>query len=107
MRAKLTLAAALVAGLFAFGAFAPTASAHPPGSYGYYYGNGAHDFVPHWHVYNTPFGAQGYYGLGAHDFMPHGHVYDYQPSYGGYSPGYAEPYGYGASYSYGYRPHHG
>ena len=39
-------------------------------------------------------GAYGWYSQG------------YSPYYGGYSAGYASPYGYG-SYQYGYRPHHG
>lgn len=39
-----------------------------------YYGNGGHDFQPHWHTRQTPFGGYSYFGLGRHDFRPHAHV---------------------------------
>ena len=39
-----------------------------------YYGNGGHDYQPHLHTRQTPFGGSSYYGLGRHDFRPHGHV---------------------------------
>lgn len=39
-----------------------------------YYGNGGHDFQPHLHTRQTPFGTYSYYGLGRHDFRPHAHV---------------------------------
>ncbi len=39
-----------------------------------YYGNGGHDYQPHLHTRQTPFGGSSYYGLGRHDFGPHGHV---------------------------------
>ncbi len=39
-----------------------------------YYGNGGHDFQPHWHTKRTPFGSFQYYGNGRHDLRPHGHT---------------------------------
>ena len=44
-----------------------------------YYGNGGHDFQPHWHTKQTPIGNFSYYGQGAHDFRPHAHT---ETSYG-------------------------
>jgi len=38
-----------------------------------YYGQGGHDFAPHWHTKRTPFGTFEWYGNGRHDFRPHGH----------------------------------
>jgi hypothetical protein len=101
MRGKLIAAATLLAGVLAFGGLTSSVSAHPPGVYDeYYYGNGAHDFVPHWHFYNTPSGTYGYYGLGGHDFAPHGHYSrEYVPPHRDYYPA---PYGYSSPYSYGY-----
>jgi hypothetical protein len=51
-----------------------------------YYGNGGHDFQPHWHTTQTPIGSIGWYGNGAHDFQPHVHT---QTPFGitGYSGG--------------------
>lgn len=51
------------------------------GGFRSYYGNGGHDFVPHWHQTQTPFGSYSWYGLGGHDFQPHVHTqtpYSYQ-----------------------------
>ena len=51
-----------------------------------YYGNGGHDYQPHWHRTQTPFGSFSWYGNGAHDFRPHEHsVSPY--GYRGYSGG--------------------
>ena len=33
-----------------------------------YFGNGGHDFQPHGHVTQTPYGASTWYGIGPHDF---------------------------------------
>ena len=38
-----------------------------------YFGNGGHDFQPHGHVTQTPYGASTWYGIGPHDFAPHQH----------------------------------
>jgi hypothetical protein len=58
--------------------------AHGHGRHGSYFGNGGHDYQPHWHVTQTPFGARAWYGNGPHDFVPHQH--SYSPwSYRGYS----------------------
>jgi hypothetical protein len=38
-----------------------------------YYGNGGHDFQPHWHTTQTPIGSFSWYGNGAHDYRPHIH----------------------------------
>lgn len=54
------------------------------GQFGSYYGNGGHDFQPHWHVTQTPFGANAWYGNGPHDAMPHQHTRT-PWSYQGYS----------------------
>jgi hypothetical protein len=99
-------------GLAAFGllALAPSsADGHPPlgyGGYGGYYGNGGHDFAPHWHQTYTPYGSYSYYGIGAHDFMPHDHSftpYSYQGYH--YTPrGYTESY-YSTPYGY-YSPYY-
>ncbi|RUL87024.1 hypothetical protein [Tautonia sociabilis] len=51
---------------------------HHGGVYGVpaygYYGQGGHDFAPHWHTRRTPFGGFGWYGTGRHDYRPHGHT---------------------------------
>lgn len=102
----------------------PKADAHPPGSFYGGFGNGAHDFAPHWHQTNTPFGPTAWYGNGLHDVLPHHHsispwggvssygITPYGPttsyngfsSYGGYYGGYAPSYG---GYSGGYAPSYG
>lgn len=90
------------------------AEAHGPGPAYAGYGNGAHDYLPHWHQANTPFGPVYWYGNGLHDYLPHHHsaspwggVQSYGvtpfgptrslngfPPYGGaYYGGYAFPYG--------------
>ena len=51
-----------------------------------YYGNGGHDFQPHWHTTNTPFGSFAWYGNGAHDLRPHEHTVSPYGGYRGYSP---------------------
>jgi hypothetical protein len=104
---------------------ADRAAAQPP--YGYYgYGNGMHDFAPHWHQTNTLFGSVYWYGNGPHDFRPHDHgyspwggvrSYSYTPygatkSYNGfgYSNGYYNYrpyYNYGGYYGPGYSPYYG
>jgi hypothetical protein len=56
-------------GLAATGA----AEAHEPGKLYAGYGNGPHDFVPHWHRTRTPFGPVYWYGNGPHDYLPHNH----------------------------------
>jgi hypothetical protein len=97
---------------------AGTAEAHPPGGFYAGYGNGPHDYVPHWHQTNTPFGPTYWYGNGPHDYLPHDHSvspwggvrsYSYTPfgptkSYNGfpYSSGY-----YGGGYYGGYTPYYG
>ena len=51
------------------------------GGYSSYYGNGGHDYQPHWHTTQTPFGNSQWYGNGPHDFRPHQHTrtpYSYQ-----------------------------
>ena len=54
------------------------------GQFGSYFGNGGHDFQPHWHVTQTPFGPSTWYGNGPHDLQPHQH--SQTPwSYQGYS----------------------
>jgi len=80
----------LLAGAAVLGSFPAPAHAgdrhhhHGYRYYGSYYGNGGHDFQPHWHVTQTPFGARVWYGNGPHDFVPHHH--SYSPwSYRGYS----------------------
>ena len=87
--------------------------AHPPGGFYAGYGNGLHDYAPHWHRTYTPFGPTYSYGNGLHDSLPHNHSispwggvrsygvtpfgptksYNGFPSYGGYYGGYAQPYG--------------
>jgi hypothetical protein len=98
---------AAVLGLAALG-LAAGAPAHAHGpygpGYGYsgfsaapafgYYGNGGHDFMPHWHQTTTPFGTFSWYGNGPHDYLPHQHIrtpYSYQ----GFS---ATPFGYTQSF---------
>jgi hypothetical protein len=56
------------------------------GGYQQYYGNGGHDFQPHWHRSTTPFGTFMWYGNGAHDLQPHEHVRSPYGGYRGYSP---------------------
>jgi len=56
----------------------------PGGSYGSYFGNGGHDYQPHWHVTQTPFGQNTWYGNGPHDAAPHQHT-STPWSYQGYS----------------------
>ena len=105
-----------VAGL-GFGA-AGTAEAHGPRRAYAGYDNGPHDFVPHWHRTETPFGRVYWYGNGPHDYLPHHHSispragvrsysitpfgptksYNGFPSYGGY---------YGGGYYGGYIPNYG
>ena len=51
-----------------------------------YYGNGGHDYTPHWHTTQTPGGSFATYGLGAHDFAPHEHTNSPYGGYRGYSP---------------------
>lgn len=54
------------------------------GPSGSYFGNGGHDFQPHWHVTQTPYGPSTWYGNGPHDLVPHQH--SQTPwSYQGYS----------------------
>ena len=51
-----------------------------------YYGNGGHDFQPHWHTTQTPAGSFAWYGNGAHDLQPHEHTNSPYGGYRGYSP---------------------
>jgi len=51
-----------------------------------YYGNGGHDFQPHWHTTQTPGGSFAWYGNGAHDLQPHEHTQSAYGGYRGYSP---------------------
>lgn len=64
------------------------------GGYGFptrqYYGNGGHDFQPHWHTTQIPFGSFAWYGNGAHDLQPHEHT---QSAYGGYRSYSPSPFG--------------
>src|SRR5262249_20233910 len=63
-----------VAGVAALGfAAADRAEAHEPGKAYAGYGNGPHDFAPHWHRTLTPFGPVYWYGNGPHDYLPHQH----------------------------------
>jgi hypothetical protein len=71
MRAFMLAAVLAVAGL-GF-AVAGTAAAHPPGRFYAGYGNGPHDYVPHWHRTDTFFGPVYWYGNGRHDYLPHDH----------------------------------
>lgn len=52
--------------------------------YSSYYGQGAHDFYPHWHNTSTPLGTFSWYGNGPHDYVPHAHTQT-PYSYRGYS----------------------
>jgi hypothetical protein len=115
-----TLAAALGVALLGF-AGAGKAEAHGPGRAYAGYGNGPHDYLPHWHRTATPFGPVYWYGNGPHDYLPHHHSvspwggvrsYSFTPlgptkSYNGlpYSGGY---YGglYGGNYYGGYAPYY-
>ena len=94
------------------------AEAHPPGRAYAGYGNGPHDFQPHWHQTITPYGPVYWYGNGPHDYLPHDHSvspwggvrsYSLSPygptkSYNGFPP-YGGSYG-GGSYG-GYAPYSG
>ena len=51
-----------------------------------YYGNGGHDYQPHWHTTQTPVGSFAWYGNGAHDLQPHEHTNSAYGGYRGYSP---------------------
>ncbi len=89
MRSFVT-AAVLGLAVLGFAAVAP-AQAHGwghPGYYGVpaygYYGNGGHDYLPHWHMTTTPYGSFSWYGTGPHDYLPHQHVRT-PSSYQGYS----------------------
>ena len=110
---------AAILGIVGMGfAGAGKAEAHPPGKFYAGYGNGAHDYVPHWHKTRTPFGSEYWYGTGLHDYLPHHHStspwggvrsYSITPfgptkSYNGfpYSGGY-----YGGGYYGGYAPYYG
>lgn len=81
------------------------AVAQLPGAGNAGYGNGLHDYLPHWHQTITPFGPAYWYGNGLHDYLPHQHTispwggvrsysitpygptksYNSFPYYGGYS----------------------
>ena len=113
-------AAVFAAGLGFAGA--GMADAQGPGRFHGGYGNGPHDYAPHWHRTNTPFGPAYWYGNGLHDYLPHHHrvspwggtrSYSLTPfgptkSYNGfpYSGGY---YGgpYGGNFYGGYAPYYG
>ena len=110
-----------------FTAVSPS-SAHPPGRIYAGYGNGPHDYLPHWHRTDTAFGSVYWYGNGLHDYLPHDHTispwdgvrsYGYTPFgptrsyngfpyangyYGSYPGGYSSPYFYGgySPYPYGW-----
>ncbi len=56
------------------------------GGYQQYYGNGGHDFQPHWHTTQTPVGSFAWYGNGAHDLQAHEHTRSPYGGYRGYSP---------------------
>jgi hypothetical protein len=120
-----TLTAVFGAAVLAL-AGAATAEAHEPG-HGYAgFGNGMHDYQPHWHRTDTAYGSVYWYGNGPHDFVPHQHSvspwggvrsYSYTPfgptrSYNGfpyargyYGGGYV-PYS-GGYYGGGYAPAYG
>jgi len=51
-----------------------------------YYGNGGHDYQPHWHTTQTQVGSFAWYGNGAHDLQPHEHTNSTYGGYRGYSP---------------------
>jgi hypothetical protein len=122
MRSFMLTAILGVAGL-GFAA-AGTAEAHPPGRLYAGYGNGPHDYVPHWHRTDTFFGPVYWYGNGPHDYLPHDHSispwggvrsYSFTPfgpttSYNGfpYSGGYYGGYiPYFGSFYGGYAPYSG
>jgi hypothetical protein len=69
---KLTMTAILGAAALMFTGVG-TAEAHGPGRRYAGYGNGLHDYLPHWHRTDTPFGSAYWYGNGPHDFLPHHH----------------------------------
>ena len=120
---KLTLRTTLLTGLLAIGSVlaagvSPARAQYPYGGYGggyggngggyvpsySYYGNAGHDYQPHGHTRQTPFGSYSYYGQGRHDFRPHPHV---QTPYGitGYSNGFFNStQSYSPPTPYGYRP---
>jgi len=114
-----TFLLAAILGIAVLGfAVAGKVEAHPPGKVYAGYGNGAHDYAPHWHRTNTPFGPTYWYGNGPHDYRPHDHsispwggvrsysISPYGPtkSYNGF-PSYGGYYG-GGSYG-GYAPYYG
>ena len=120
MRAFL-LAAILGVTVLGF-AGAGAAQAHGPGGVYAGYGNGPHDYLPHWHRTYTPFGPVYWYGNGPHDYLPHHHrvspwggtrSYSLTPfgptkSYNGFPyPGgyYGGPYG--GNFYGGYAPYYG
>jgi hypothetical protein len=123
----------ILAGIFGIAALAfagaGTAQAHEPRAYGGY-GNGVHDYAPHWHRTDTPYGSVYWYGNGPHDYLPHHHSvspwggvrsygltpfgpttsYNGSPYYGGgYYGGYAPYPGgyYGGGYYRSYAPDYG
>ncbi len=79
------LAAILGVALLGF-AGAGTAEAHGPGGAYAGYGNGAHDYLPHWHQTRTPFGPVYWYGNGPHDYLPHHHSFSPWGGVSSYSP---------------------
>jgi hypothetical protein len=69
-----------IGGMTGFGTTSAKAQGYgyfPGGGYGVpsysYYGNGGHDFQPHWHTTQTPIGSFSWFGNGTHDFQPHVH----------------------------------
>ena len=103
-----------ILGVAALGfAGAGKAEAHPPGDPYAGYGNGPHDYAPHWHRTDTAFGSVYWYGNGPHDYLPHDHSlspwggvrsYSFTPfgpttSYNGFP--------YSGSYYGGYTPYAG
>jgi hypothetical protein len=128
MRAFILAAVLGVAGLGFAGV--STAEAHGRGGFYAGYGNGPHDYLPHWHRTDTAFGPAYWYGNGLHDYLPHHHSaspwggvrsygitpfgptrsYNGFPYYGGYTPYYGGYYGGGFSgggYYGGYAPYYG
>jgi hypothetical protein len=101
------------------------AEAHDPFRAYAGYGNGPHDYLPHWHRTNTSYGPVYWYGNGLHDYLPHNHSvspwggvrsysitpigptksYNGFPGWGGYSGGYTPYYGNYIPY-YNYTPYY-